>query len=537
MKNVSSMDLSDLKTNRSTGLINIGLLAVAGVACIVCLRAASQAFPVPLRIIAAVCFSFLANTMFSLMHEGVHGGFHPDKRLNEWGGRIAAAFFPTAFSLQRAFHLSHHRNNRSPIERFDYCSQTDNYFLKVLQWYGILTGVYWATSPLFCAIYALTAQTVPWPRLFKTGNRFGDQTSSRAFLESLKEVPISRMRFDVALSVTIQFLIVRVFDVSLLGWCLCYGFFALNWSSLQYADHAFSSLDRHEGAWNLKVNGIVRLLFLNYHYHLAHHRSPSVGWMNLPKVVKPEDPQLSYWRVLLCMWAGPRALPDVERESTKEVSGHKGLIVNLMVSLVFTIYFWLLYGSSAVLSQLAPVVHRVDFAFEQAIPFVPWASLVYLTVMPFLALAPFVLKTPERLLPLVATLALQVLIAWWVYLIFPVQVSFPPHAVAGAVGALYSLAVALALVGNALPSLHVALSVSVAWCYAAGKTKLIRFACWGWALSISVSTVLTHQHNVLDVAAGAMLAFMTMGFVYPCLQDSLGGDLKRLFSREGVMVS
>jgi membrane-associated phospholipid phosphatase len=219
------------------------------------------------------------------------------------------------------------------------------------------------------------------------------------------------------------------------------------------------------------------------------------------------------------------------------VSGHKGLIVNLMVSLVFTIYFWLLYGSSAVLSQLAPVVHRVDFAFEQAIPFVPWASLVYLTVMPFLALAPFVLKTPERLLPLVATLALQVLIAWWVYLIFPVQVSFPPHAVAGAVGALYSLAVALALVGNALPSLHVALSVSVAWCYAAGKTKLIRFACWGWALSISVSTVLTHQHNVLDVAAGAMLAFMTMGFVYPCLQDSLGGDLKRLFSREGVMVS
>jgi membrane-associated phospholipid phosphatase len=116
-----------------------------------------------------------------------------------------------------------------------------------------------------------------------------------------------------------------------------------------------------------------------------------------------------------------------------------------------------------------------------------------------------------------------------------VQVSFPPHAVAGAVRPLYSLAVALALVGNSLPSLHVALSVSVAWAYAAGKAKFIRFACWGWALSIAASTILTHQHNVLDVAAGAMLAFMTMGFVYPRLKDSLGRDLKRLFSREDVM--
>jgi fatty acid desaturase/membrane-associated phospholipid phosphatase len=500
---------------------------------VLCLWAASQGFPVPFRILAAVCFSFLANTMFSLMHEAVHGGFHPSRPLNELGGRIAAAFFPTAFSLQRAFHLSHHRNNRSAVERFDYYSKADIHFLKVMQWYVILTGIYWAGAPVFCVVYALTADIIPWRRLCGAGNKLSDQTSTRPFLESLEQVPISQARLDVAMSVAIQFLIIWIFDVSLLGWCLCYGLFALNWSSMQYADHAFSALDREEGAWNLKANRIVILLFLNYHHHLGHHRNPSIAWQRLPKTVRPEDPQLSYWRVLLCMWAGPRPLADPAPEQSggaaAKPSKREALVVNLFVSLVFAMFFWLLYASGSVLSHSAPIVYRVDFAFEQAIPLVPWASLVYLTVTPFLLLAPFVLRTPERLIPLVATLALQVLTAWWVFLVFPVEVSFPRQEVTGFAGLLYSLADAINLDGNNVPSLHVALSISVAWACAEGKTTLVRAAFWGWALLISLSTVVTHQHNVLDVVTGAALAILTMGLVYPRLRKRLNIDLVQLF--------
>ena len=534
------MDLNDLKTSRQTGLVNIGILVGAGAACAVCLWAASQAFPVPVRILAAVCFSFLANTMFSLMHEAVHGGFHPNRRVNELGGRIAAAFFPTAFSLQRAFHLAHHRNNRSAVERFDYYAKTDIHVLKVTHWYVILTGVYWVGAPIFCVIYSLTANFIPWQRLCGAGNQLTDQTSTRPFLESLEQAPISQVRLDVAMSVAIQFLIIWIFDVSLLGWCLCYGFFALNWSSLQYADHAFSSLDRQEGAWNLKVNRIVRLLFLNYHHHLEHHRNPSIAWVHLPKAVKPEDRQLSYWRVLLCMWAGPQPLPDPGRERSGgdagKTSEREALVVNLAISLVFAVFFWLLYGSASALFHAAPALHRVDFAFEQAIPFVPWAALVYLTVTPFLWIAPFVLRTPERLIPLVATLALQVLVAWWIFLLFPVQVSFPRHDVAGFAGLLYSLADAINLDGNNVPSLHVALSISVAWACAEGKTVLVRAAFWGWASLIALSTILTHQHNVLDVVTGAALAVLTMGFVYPRLQNRLSVDLKLLFRDKPALV-
>ena len=97
---------------------------------------------------AVLAFSFLNNTIFSLLHESVHPIFHPNARGNERCGRIAAAFFPTALTFQRIFHLRHHRNNRTEVEQFDYLHPEDNKFLKRAQWYAILTGLYWLASPI-----------------------------------------------------------------------------------------------------------------------------------------------------------------------------------------------------------------------------------------------------------------------------------------------------------------------------------------------------------------------------------------------------
>ena len=107
---------------------------------------------------------------------------------------------------------------------------------------------------------------------------------------------------------------IYLLDLNLAGWVLCYACFAVNWSSLQYTDHAFSPLDRHEGAWNLRVNPVVRLIFLNYHHHLAHHREPGRPWTELPHLVRPEDPNPTFWSIYLRMWAGPRRLPERKPE-------------------------------------------------------------------------------------------------------------------------------------------------------------------------------------------------------------------------------
>ena len=249
--------------------------------------------------------------MYSLMHEAVHKHFHTRPAINETAGRVAAAFFPTAFSLQRVFHLAHHRNNRTERERFDYYAIGENRAVKYVQWYSILTGLYWGLLPLFCGIYFFTADLIKWGAVFlNKGQGFAAQTSAQEYLEALKPVPLWQARLDIAFSVIVQSAVFICLDLSFWGWAACYAAFALNWSSLQYTDHAFSALDQKEGAWNLKVSKFSHAVFLNYHYHLAHHRDPNIAWINLPDYVKRDDPNPSFWKIYLQMWRGPRAVPE-----------------------------------------------------------------------------------------------------------------------------------------------------------------------------------------------------------------------------------
>jgi len=84
------------------------------------------------------------------MHEAVHGMFHSSVR--SMIGRLrAAAFFPTIFPVQRLSHMTHHKEQSNPAwRRFDYYEADDFHFLKVAQWYSILTGLYWLFIPVFC---------------------------------------------------------------------------------------------------------------------------------------------------------------------------------------------------------------------------------------------------------------------------------------------------------------------------------------------------------------------------------------------------
>ena len=289
--------------------LNLALLVGAVMVTAVCLYLASHTGSWAVMIAAAIAFSFVNNTIFSLMHEAVHGVFHPNAAINEAAGRIAAALFPTAFSLQRTFHLAHHRNNRSDCERFDYYGPRENRLLKFAQWYCILTGLYWAASPVFCVIYALTARIVPWTRLLKPDNRFGQQTSAEPFLESLRSVHPRTARLDIALSVAIQGAMIYLLDLSFAGWALCYACFAVNWSSLQYTDHAWSPRDMREGAWNLRFWPITQAIFLNYNLHLVHHRQPDIPWIHLRRFVRHGDPNPSFWPIYLSLWGGARPAP------------------------------------------------------------------------------------------------------------------------------------------------------------------------------------------------------------------------------------
>ena len=292
--------------------LNALLLALGGAAALACLWSASHAESWLAVVMAAIAFSFVNNTVFSLLHEATHGVLHGNRRANDWMGRLAAAFFPTSYSMQRAFHLTHHKHNRSEFEQFDYLRPGDNRFLKYAQWYSILTGVYWVFPPLFCIVYSLAPATFRARWLASTETTVGHQTGSAVYLSSLRNVPVSTMRLEVLSVAVFQAGAFWLLDLSIAGWALCYAAFAVNWSALQYADHAWSPLDRKEGAWNLRVNSLTKKLFLNYHDHLAHHQHPKVPWLYLPRLVDRSRPRPSFLAIYLSMWRGPRPIDEAE---------------------------------------------------------------------------------------------------------------------------------------------------------------------------------------------------------------------------------
>ena len=296
-----------MKRRRIPNALNLTLLAVISWAAVKLLQAASHSEGLILLPIALV-FGYVNHTMYALLHEAVHNSLNSSKSINDWGGRWAAAFFPTSYRLQRAFHLTHHRFNRTESEQWDYLRPGDNKFLKLAQWYAIMTGLYWMFIPLVSLLY------LAWPGLLKKAllrqTPLAQQTSSDNYLESLDGLDPKLARGDVFFTIALQASLFLLLGVSLKGWAICYAAFAFNWSSLQYADHAFSPLDVKNGAWNLQTHPVVRILLLNYPLHRAHHQHPQASWVELPELVDPdEEPQPGYFENWLRMWKGPQRLP------------------------------------------------------------------------------------------------------------------------------------------------------------------------------------------------------------------------------------
>jgi fatty acid desaturase len=263
----------------------------------------------PIVLFAAWIFTLLNHVPFSLLHEAVHGIFSKNPFRNDLFGVLAAAAFPTSFTMQQIAHLGHHRRNRTDQELYDYYLPHQSKSLRNFQLYsGNLFGLYWFCIPLSNLIYLF----LPW--LYKSEWFIKNIASNLGFEPYVREIAqhsLLRIWLECLLALVYQVAVFFLLDLSLQGWLLCHWFFALHWSALQYVDHAWSPRDIVNGAWNLKVTPPARLLALNYHYHLAHHRQPGVPWLYLPQRVNKNEPQPSFWSIYFSLWGGVKPAPPM----------------------------------------------------------------------------------------------------------------------------------------------------------------------------------------------------------------------------------
>lgn len=183
---------------------------------------------------------------------------------------------------------------------------------------------------------------------------------------------------------------------------------------------------------------------------------------------------------------------------------------------------WRAYGRWAALNLLAfgvlyPLVNwltgvrATTFGLyldaEKAIPFLPLWIWAYLSINLLFVLPPLVMRAAD--MPLLGRRMLAATFAGClVFLLLPARLGFervlPPAGVYHAVfGGLFQADGP----HNLVPSLHVTYaSLCILGFQAAARRRTTR-AAWGlWLAAIMASTVLVHQHHLLDVATGLLLA-------------------------------
>src|SRR3954470_15742115 len=66
---------------------------------------------------AIIPFAALNNPLWALIHEAIHDLFDSSGTVNSYVGRLLSIFFGAPFHVLRLTHVSHHKFNRSPLEK------------------------------------------------------------------------------------------------------------------------------------------------------------------------------------------------------------------------------------------------------------------------------------------------------------------------------------------------------------------------------------------------------------------------------------
>jgi len=307
-------------------ILNLLMFALAFVGCLTLLWCSSH-LALGWILLAAAGFAILNNTMFTLMHEAIHGVLLPNAKANALLGFVCGVFVPVPLVAYRYGHMQHHVRNRTDVELFDYYLPTDSRTKKNLWLYlGNMLGGFWALMAMGTLLYLF----FPWYFRSPGRERETQGFGIGAGVSDIAQLPLLTSWLQCLCVVLGQAAIVWALDLSLAGWLLCYGAFALHWSALQYTHHAWSVRDVKTGAWNLRVFPPVRWLSLNYHYHLAHHTNPDVPWVYLGEFVTKEETRPSFLKNYLTLWGGVRPAPPMVNNACTTTANANPLTTSAM---------------------------------------------------------------------------------------------------------------------------------------------------------------------------------------------------------------
>jgi membrane-associated phospholipid phosphatase len=174
---------------------------------------------------------------------------------------------------------------------------------------------------------------------------------------------------------------------------------------------------------------------------------------------------------------------------------------------LFSLFFVLMFFGAGTLAVRIGRSLPLYLEQEQSIPCVPWMVWIYLSAFALWAL-PWIHLDARQIGALSRQVNTATAAAGVCFLLLPGKLGYPSITYPGFGGTIIAALNELASASgyNLVPSLHVAYGTVVLTSCMRIVSPPLSWLYGAWLMMLSASTVLTHQHHLLDVAAGFILA-------------------------------
>jgi predicted protein tyrosine phosphatase len=196
----------------------------------------------------------------------------------------------------------------------------------------------------------------------------------------------------------------------------------------------------------------------------------------------------------------------------------------LLTSVLLSLLFMVVYGGTNWLTAQRPHADVGTWygAWElTVIPYVPLLIVPYMSIDLLFFAAAFLCRDEREMRVFARRVVFSILMAAVFFLVLPLQLAWPQRpVVAGWFGDFVEQSCTAPFLmeypHNLFPALHITLCLILADVYARHTRGILRALSYTWFALIALSTVLTWQHHLIDIAGGAVLA----GFAFYLFRES-----------------
>lgn len=180
------------------------------------------------------------------------------------------------------------------------------------------------------------------------------------------------------------------------------------------------------------------------------------------------------------------------------------ILTYLKLSFFQTILFVTIYGATNWLAAQHSYHWQLWHPAELIIPFIPSMILGYVSLN-VLMIVPMFSLSVDQLHGLNKAMTWATILAGLCFLLIPAPIGFIRGEVSGTWSEFYKTLYSLDKSANTFPSLHIAFSfLFIRILMSALKRYYLFFSVW--FLIIAFSVLLTHQHHLIDIVGGMILA-------------------------------